>query len=116
MVWQYDNGSTAWQSKAKKMAKAYPNEMKRMLDNLDRYLQGLNSGLNPLTYHPGFLHRERSGAKAIDASGLNGAAQTRLYVYPEIERQLLHVITVGDKHSQDADNQDCADYIANLKD
>lgn len=102
-------------SKAKSIGKNHPEEMKQMLDNLEHYLMGLSSGLNPLTYHPGFLHKESCGVKAIDAKGMRKPAQTRLYVYPEPRRKLLHVIAVGDKHSQKRDNVDCCKYVADLQ-
>lgn len=113
MSWIFEF-SDFWQGKAKSFRKRHPNEMTQMVDNLDHYLSGLNSGLNPMTYHPGFLHAESCGAKAIDAKGIRKPAQTRLYLYVDSEHRTLHIMTVGDKHSQKQDNTDCCRYIDKL--
>jgi hypothetical protein len=87
-----------------------------MLDNLDTYLQTLQSGVHPMQVRHGFTHSETHGAIAIDQKGAEGKpAQTRLYVYPDPDTQTLYLITIGDKKSQRDDNATCRELIVSLR-
>ena len=100
----------------KKMLKKYPRETRQMLVNLVRYREALEGGDNPLllVQFP-FVHRESSGCHALTQQPLSSAAQTRLYLYCHIDEHNLHLICLGDKHSQPGDNRFCSEYVKNLK-
>lgn len=86
------------------------------MDNLDTYFKSLQQGIKPLQIKHGFLHRETSGSVAIDQKGGGpNLAQTRLYVYADVENSVLHVITIGDKRSQKDDNRLVKKFVEELK-
>lgn len=95
--------------------KNHPAECIAMMDNLDRFLVALNSGVPLLQIRGGFIHQEPAGIKALDQPGGQGKLkQSRLYVYPDGKRRTLHVISVGDKSSQKRDIQEARDYVRPL--
>lgn len=100
----------------KHFAKKYRRELKAMLHNLETYLETLQTGVHPRQIRHGFTHSETHGAIAIDQKGAEGKpAQTRLYVYPDPDTKILHLITIGDKGSQRDDNATCREYIVSLR-
>ena len=88
-----------------------------MLRNLDKYFKSLSAGMNPMQITSGFIHNEPKGIKAFDQKGCSTAkpTQTRLYVFPEMERCILHVITVGTKTDQKGDIKTAEFYVGQLK-
>jgi hypothetical protein len=76
----------------------------------------LNNGVKPREAKFGFIHPESLGVLAIDQKGGGpNLAQIRLYVYPDEKRQVLYLLTLGDKNSQKADLIDCKDLVAQLR-
>lgn len=62
----------------------------------------------------GFMHDEGQGAIAIDQKGGGkNLAQTRLYIFPDTEAEILHLITIGDKRSQKKDDVPVCRYFVN---
>jgi hypothetical protein len=96
--------------------KKHPRELAAVLDNLDTFHQALNSGVKPKQARFGFIHVEPSDVFAIDQKG-GGVklAQTRLYVYPDAEREVLYLLTLGDKRSQHQDIENCKHFVAQLR-
>lgn len=93
---------------SKRMAKKHLREMTQMLANLHRYHEVLEEANNPLLLtNLSFVHREVSGTHAITQQPLHSATQTRLYAYCFIRDKKIHLICIGDKHSQHRDNQFC---------
>jgi hypothetical protein len=87
-----------------------------VLDNLDTYFETLKSGVKAQNVVFGFVHPEPNGVRAIDQRGGRGRLpETRLYVYPDEETKVLHLITLGDKRSQHDDIQACKRFIADLR-
>ena len=86
--------------------KKRPNELKAVLDNLDTYFKCLNTLGNPLLIKTGFIHHEPKGIKAIDQKGGGQKVklkQTRLYLYPYCEKNILYLLAIGDKTAQNND-------------
>jgi hypothetical protein len=99
-MWKLET-SEEYQRRHKRYEKDHPRELQAVLDNLDTYFKSLEEGVKPLQIKHGFLHNEPLGVVAIDQrGGGKNLAQTRLYVYPDTETEVLHVITLGDKRSQ----------------
>ncbi len=74
------------------------------MNNLNRYLSQLNAAKNPQCVHAGYLHPEPKGIVAVDQSaGGPSLQETRLYLYPCNENNVLHVITIGNKAEQSED-------------
>lgn len=108
--------SVFFESRFERFKKKHPEETKAVLNNLDTYMATLNAGTNPMNVKAGFIHHEPDGIKAIDQrGGKGGLMQTRLYIYPDINTKIVHVISVGDKTDQNSDIQECRKYIRPLK-
>ena len=87
------------------------------IDNLDTYFVSLTQGAKPMQMvKHSFVHNEQMGVHAIDQSPLGKGAKTlRLYVYPDEETSILHVITIGDKNQQPDDVNECCKYVKALR-
>jgi hypothetical protein len=95
--------------------KKRPKELRAMLVNLDAYLAALVAGTKPLQIKFGFMHAELRGVVAIDQKGGGkGLAQTRLYVYPDVDDQKLYLLTIGDKNTQKDDIKLCKRLVKQL--
>lgn len=108
--------SDFFESRFRRFQKKHPNEALAVLNNLDTYLTVLKTGINPLNIKLGFLHNEPNGIKAIDQKGGKGKLkQTRLYVFSDATKKVLHLINIGDKTDQNTDIQECRKFIKTLK-
>jgi len=102
----------------KRYKKKHKPELYAVLDNLDTLLKALQSGLKPLqaTTTFGFVHAEPNGVVSVDQKGGGpNLAQTRLYAYPDEQKEVLYLITLGDKNSQKDDIKSCASFIKALR-
>ena len=105
-----------YQRRHKRYEKDHPRELQAVLDNLDTYLKSLQAGVKPLQIKHGFMHSEPLGVVGIDQKGGGkNLAQTRLYIYPDTETELLYVIALGDKRSQSADIATCRAFVTDLR-
>jgi hypothetical protein len=105
-----------YERRHKRYEKDHPRELQAVLDNLDTYFKSLEAGIKPLQIRHGFMHNEPLGVVAIDQKGGGKSlAQTRLYVYPDTEAEVLFVITLGDKCSQKNDLETCRSFVSNLR-
>jgi hypothetical protein len=97
--------------------KKHRREAEAVHANLGTYLTALGAGNHPMQIKYGFVHNEPLGVKALDQSGGHGRnlAETRLYVYPDVDEKVLHLITLGDKGSQGADVQYCREFVLALR-
>ncbi len=108
--------SDQYERRHKRYTKKEPNVLKAILNNLDTYFKALQFGVLPQKIQFGFIHAEPHGVKAIDQKGGEGKlAQGRLYVYPDADAEVLYLITLGDKDSQDEDIQYCNQFIRQLR-
>src|SRR5262245_11292227 len=79
-------------------------ELQAILYNLDTFFKALAAGAKPQQVRAGFVHPEPHGVLAILEKGGGGNLRpTRLYVFPDEDEQVLHLLTIGDKQSQGAD-------------
>ena len=106
----------------KRYFKKQKNELIATLNNLETYYRTLQKLGNPLQVKAGFIHVEPNGIKAIDQSGSEEVLgkkiklrQTRLYVYPETDTKILHLLKIGDKNSQEDDIKLCRDYVKDIR-
>lgn len=98
--------------------KKYPDEMASMLKNLDKYFEALNQCGNPLQVSIGFIHNEPVGIKAIDQKGggkKHKLQQTRLYIFPNINTNILYLLAIGNKTTQRDDIGKCREFVVNIK-
>lgn len=62
------------------------------------------------------MHDEKKGLFAIDQRPPAGGFQLRLYVYPDYDKKVLNILTIGDdKNTQSSDIQICYKKIEELK-
>jgi len=97
----------------KKFAKKRPNELAAVLNNLDTYFNTLQLLDHPLQIKAGFIHHEPKCIKAIDQKGGGKKVklkETRLYIFPNCENKILHLLIIGDKTSQEEDIKYCLDF------
>jgi hypothetical protein len=77
-------------------------------------LLGRGTKLRPLPY--GFLRDEGLGVLRISESGTAAnVAATRLYIYPDVDTEILYVLTIGDKSTQDEDIELCKSFARQIK-
>jgi hypothetical protein len=108
--------SLFFEARFKRFQKKHHEEAKAVLNNLDTYLRALCAGANPVNIQAGFIHHEPEGIKALDQKGGKGnLTQSRLYIFPETGRKIVHVISIGTKTDQSGDISECRDYIQPLK-
>jgi hypothetical protein len=110
--------NVVYEIRLKQYQKKHRRELLAVLDNLDTFFRALKAGMKPLQAKAafGFTHRESSGAVAIDQKGGGPhLAETRLYLFADDTREVVHLITLGDKNSQADDNKHCAEFIKELR-
>jgi hypothetical protein len=90
--------------RVKRWPKKYRRELGAMLANLQTILSALQAGSKVESLEFGFVHHEPGGVLALDQKGGGaGLKPCRLYTYPHVDEEVLHVITMGDKNSQSED-------------
>ena len=104
-----------YERRAKRWPKKYQREFVATHDNLDTYLSALNHGAKVEQIKFGFIHHEPRGVVAMDQKGGGaGLKQTRLYTYPNKAREVIHLITIGDKSTQKTDIQYACEFVGGL--
>jgi hypothetical protein len=105
-----------YEKRHKRLEKKRPRELEAVLDNLDTFFTALNAGAKPQQIHMGCIHPEPHGVLALDQKGGGkNLAQTRLYIYPDTETEIVYVITLGDKGTQANDIQLSSEFVAQLR-
>ncbi|EKD26308.1 MAG: hypothetical protein ACD_79C01270G0006 [uncultured bacterium] len=100
----------------KEYSKNHPDEVLCVLDNLNKYFFMLENGVKPRLISMGCIHIEPKGIIALDQKGSKGKLkQTRLYIYPDEEKEILYVMTLGDKHSQSDDIKECIKFVDDIR-
>jgi hypothetical protein len=100
-----------WYSKKRK------RELDATLENLKVFVLGLTNGgkVQHLMAAHRFLRKEGSGIIAVTQwGGGKNLAETRLYVYPDEDAQLLYLLTIGGKDDQSDDVQFCKQFVTDL--
>ncbi|HEY7313836.1 MAG TPA: hypothetical protein VH643_31085 [Gemmataceae bacterium] len=116
-MWQLEP-TDDYERQFRRYEKKHPRELEAVLRNLQTYFEALRAGNKPLQIKYGFVHVEPDGIFAIDqkGGGLGKLAQSRLYVYPDTDTEILHLLTIGGKgHEQRNDIQQCKDFVAQIK-
>ena len=107
--------STQWERDFKHYEKKHPRELAAVLRNLERYHELLNAAKNARAVQAGFLHPEPLGIVAVDQKGGgSGLQETRLYTFAQDDRQILWIITLGNKQSQAGDIRLAKEFVTHL--
>jgi hypothetical protein len=114
-MWTY-NPTPDWSRRQKHFQKKRARELVAALDNLDTFFKTLENGVKPREAKFGFIHPEPVGVLAIDQKGGGKSlAEIRAYVYPDEDEEILHLLTIGDKKSQQDDIKTCREYVAQIR-
>ena len=101
--------------KLKRYVKKNRKILKALLNNLDTYFETLEDLGSPQNITSKFVHKEPRGVKAIDQSGSKEKLkETRLYIYPDATKKILHLITIGDEGTQSKDVEFCSSYVKEI--
>jgi hypothetical protein len=108
--------SPKYEQRRRKYEKKKKRELGAAEKNLATYFAALELA-KPLQIKYGFVHPESLGAVALDQTGGGHGklAETRLYVYPDTDDEVLHQIIIGDKNTQQEDITYCREYIQELR-
>jgi hypothetical protein len=104
-----------YERRFKYYSKKHRRELTAILSNLNKFVDTLNDGTNPKPFVFGFLHAEPSDVVAIDPGGGKNLVATRLYAYPDVAREVLHLLTIGGKPDQHDDIQNCKRLVIEIK-
>lgn len=101
----------------KRYDKKSPKIIKALDNNLSYYLHSLKQNVHPQKITAGFIHRNYPhGIKSIDQSRSDEKLkETRLYIYPDTKKGILHLITIGEKGKQSEDVKFCIDYVKEIR-
>jgi len=100
--WAFD-ATHASKSQFAKFNKNHPNEYASLFANLAK-IQGLLRGGHKIGgFHVNFFRSEGNEVYRIGQTGVPGSLESRLYLYPDSEFQILHILEIGEKTGQQAD-------------
>jgi hypothetical protein len=108
--WQIDNGH-ANRKRFEKFAGSHPREYDSLFANLEKVMRLLRAGHKIGGFQIKFFRSESDGLFRIGQTSVQGAKESRLYVYPDQEKRLMHVLNIGDKDGQSADINTAKDLI-----
>ncbi len=86
-----------------KFNKNHPDEYASLFANLAKIQGLLRSGHKVGGFHVNFFRSEGHEVYRIGQTGVPGALESRLYVYPDSESKTLHILEIGEKSGQQAD-------------
>lgn len=96
--------------------KKHPRELLAVSNNLEIFIDEIERGIPPFAVRKGFIHNESDGIRAISQKGGygRGLAETRLYIYGDIETNILHLLCIGGKRSQNRDIRYCRAEVVKI--
>lgn len=117
------NGQIEWQidiahaspGKFKKFAGRYGREYASLFANLDKIMALLASGKKLGSFQVGFFRPEGEGVHRIGQTGVPSAKESRLYVYPDEQKRIMHVLNIGTKEGQTEDINEAHRTARSLK-
>uniref|UniRef100_Q3AR55 Addiction module toxin RelE n=1 Tax=Chlorobium chlorochromatii (strain CaD3) TaxID=340177 RepID=Q3AR55_CHLCH len=103
-AWQIDV-ALANQAAFRHFKKRHEREYISCFNNLNKIKRLLEEGkkLSELHYHPSFFRHETDGIFRIGQSGVSGAKESRLYIYPDNQHRIIYILEIGTKETQQAD-------------
>ncbi|EIP99437.1 hypothetical protein OpiT1DRAFT_03954 [Opitutaceae bacterium TAV1] len=100
--WSLDIGHAS-KSQFAKFQKNHPKEFTSLFANLEKIMGLLRAGNKVGGFHVRFFRSEGGEVYRIGQTGVPGALESRLYVYPDTELKIMHVLEIGGKTGQQAD-------------
>ncbi len=120
-MWTVSPATYEYEKQRKRFKKKLPRELQAMDLNTAQFLAAPNAGAKPMQIASTNRNQFRT-----EPQGLFGVTQrregternlreTRLYVWPDQENEVLHLLMIGDKNSQSDDIQFCKKCVEQLK-
>ena len=111
------NQDNAERSQIKRYSKKHPREVVACFANLERLCLALDGGLTIQEAETGlgFFSSEGGGIYRIAQTGVAHAKETRLYVLVIIVGSSIHVLTIGDKDTQQRDLRRSREIAESIK-
>jgi putative component of toxin-antitoxin plasmid stabilization module len=115
MEWSIDLGGLFHRKRFKDIEKKHSLEHASCLRNLFQVLEFLNAGkcIQEVSY--GFFRSEGCGVYRIGQTGVKAGKETRLYVFPNEEEKIMHVLCIGLKETQKNDIAECHKVAKTLR-
>ena len=95
--------------------KRHPREYGACFENLARIVRRTNETGDPSLVQVAFFRSEFGNVWRIGQTGVPHARETRLYVYAVRIGRIFHILTIGDKDTQQADLAKCARIVATIE-
>jgi len=105
----------AIKSAFKRYAKKHRAEYASCFENLDRVHEILCNGHSWGSFQVGFLRTEGDGLFRVGQTGVAHARETRLYIHVDEAARRIHVLTIGDKDSQQDDIRDARKIVGEIR-
>ena len=112
--WQIESAHAS-PGKFKKFSKKHREEYVSMFANLEKIMNLLRNGQKIGGFSVGFFRSEGEGVYRIGQTGVASAKESRLYVFPDEQNRIMHVLNVGDKDSQQEDVNEAKQAARNIK-
>jgi putative component of toxin-antitoxin plasmid stabilization module len=93
----------------------HPRETASVNDNLRRVFEQLRSGKRLASFKFGFFRSEGDGLYRIGQTGVPGARETRLYIFPDEASSTVFVLGMGDKDMQQRDIKHAKEMIRDIR-
>ena len=84
-------------------AKNHHREYVSCFANLEKVMALLRAGHKIGGFQIGFFRSEGEGVYRIGQTGVAGAKETRLYVYPDATSETVYLLEIGSKDTQQKD-------------
>lgn len=112
--WQTD---TAYASAGKfsRFAKKCAAEYDSLFANLEKIMRLLRAGHKIGGFSIGFFRSEGDGVYRIGQTSVRAARESRLYIYPDEAKRIMHILTVGDKKTQQDDINEAKRAVKHIK-
>jgi hypothetical protein len=112
--WQVET-SYASAGKFNRFAKKHAAEYDSLFANLEKIMRLLRAGSKFGSFSVGFFRSEGDGVYRIGQTGVRSAKESRLYVYPDAPKNIMYVLAVGDKDSQQDDINEAKRTVKQIK-
>jgi hypothetical protein len=93
----------------------HPRENDSLFANLEKVMRLLRGGHKIGSFQIGFFRSEGEGVYRIGQTGVPSAKESRLYIYPDQENRLMHILNIGDKDTQPADINAAKDLVRQIR-
>jgi hypothetical protein len=109
--------SLASTSAFNKFQKNHSREYVSCFSNLYWIIEILNDGqkISKLDHNPSYFRSEGKGLYRIGQTGVVGAKETRLYVYPDEQDKIMYILAIGTKEGQKDDINNAHRFIKSIK-